>query len=1285
MTWAAKIGRWLLAGVVSLILLTAVFIGGLRFLLPNVDMVREPLRQWVSEQTGFSARLGTIAGQWRNLTPSLQLNHVALTTSDNSPPLLTANHIDLQLDVFASLSRRQPVFSHVTLDGLTFNSGQLPDKRDSTGVRERLEDLFLARLGQFSVTNARLVLVTPSLAAQTLNIDNLLWRNQNGQHHAQGTIGIAGTELEKIRVNAAFTETDGLDSLSGDFYLASENMDLAPWLMKRFTPSVTIDNARLDANAWLRVEKGQVANALLGVDTLALTWRDQQGASQQWAIKDSRVQLQAREDQQWRVDSDGVWVQQGDTTLPALNQLSWQGNVSNWQLNARHIDIAALRPLVGLLSQSDRQHQLIDVLSPTGMVDTLAMSQSPDAPLRYQASFSDIRANQWGYFPAFEGLNVTVSGKGHQGKATLALGQQSLPYGDFFQAPLPLEHGEVTVQWADRGDTLTVWSDAIALQAADLAARGAFRLDIPAQGSPFLALYANADVHDAGQTWRYLPIRAMPDSLTDYLSRAIQGGQAQGSDILWFGALNAFPYRQHDGVFQARVPLRQGAFSFNTAWPTLTELDAELLFENARLTIQGDHVRLGDAISRQVRADIADMEAPDSTLTLAADLSATGDAVRRYMLATPLVDSVGAALTHVQVKGLVDANLALDIPLDGSQPHATGEVRFAGNQVLIQAPSMQLDNVVGRLRFDDDTIRTRALTAQWLGQPIKVDFDGQTDAAGYQLDLNLDADWDVAPLLAQLSLPLEDYLAGGARWQATLGLTLHDIGFDYQLGVDIDTTPLQSTLPAPLAKPRWSTGSASLAATGNSEGLQGRIQLPAVSYQARINTQGDRPVITASQWYVGEQPTSLLATQGHRLDIDLAQLDIMPWRDLWRDVTPQWPQGQSDFPTLPVPTKVNARIARLDADKLRFNQVSLAVRKKPQGWDALLGSNELSGRAQWPTGGRLAIDVDHWHINMIADTAENDPNAPLFAPVDSRASVADKALLAAVPSTDILIKDLWLQGYRLGRVSASLDKQEEGIDLTSLTIESGQNQAAVSGSWLIDEDQRNQTSLSIQLNGDSTSDLMGRFGVSGGIQDARFTSQADISYGGLPWQADITSLNGEVRADIQDGYISGVGGAGKLLGLFSLDSILRKIQLDFSGVFEDGLAFDDITGRAVITNGVVVTDNIRMDGLAGDMVIRGIANLVSNQVNADVRFTPDITSGIPVLSAFAVTPQTALYVLAVTTAISPVVDVFTQVRYQVTGPIGTPDIREISRNQEALTLPADATERLRQQAEQAKE
>ncbi|WBA08933.1 YhdP family protein [Salinivibrio kushneri] len=1277
--------RWLTVSVISLIVITALLIGGLRFLLPNMEILQAPLRQWVSEQTGFSAQLDGIAGQWRNLTPSLQLENVALATSDNGPPLLTAHAISLQLDVSASLIRRQPVFSHVTLDGLVFDTGQLPDKNTRAGVRERLEDLFLARLGQFSIPNAKVILVTPSLEAQTLVISDLFWRNNQGEHQVQARLGMQGTQLDKVRVNAAFRETDGLSTLTGDFYLASEAMDIAPWLTQQLTPSATINTARLDAKAWVRVEQGHVDNGLLSIDNFALAWQDGDNQAKQWAIKDSHIQLRAMDDQRWRVDSDGLWVQAGATTQAALSQLSWQGALDNWRLNAANVDIASLRPLLGLASQSAQQHRVAAALSPSGQIRSLALSKAPDSPLRYQATLEAISAKRWGYLPAFQGLSAMISGQGRQGQAELALGAQSLPYGDFFQAPLPLEHGALTLNWQQNKQGLSVWSEQAVVKGADVQGSGAFRLDIPSQGAPFLALYVQADVSDAGQTWRYLPTRALPDSLTDYLSRAIQAGRAKDSEILWFGALDAFPYQDHSGIFQAMVPLRGGAFSFNTAWPTLTELDATLLFENARLAIEGEHVRLGDAVSRHVQAEIADMTQPDSYLDINASLAATGSAVRQYMLATPLVDTVGAALTHVQVDGLVNANLGLDIPLNGEQPHAEGKVRFTGNQVSIQAPAMQLDNLSGELAFSDDTLTTQSMQAQWLGQPISLQFTGETVASGYQLDLGIDADWDVVPLLDTLSLPLKAYLGGGARWQAGLDLTLNDTGFDYQLGVDVDTTPLQSTLPAPLSKPRWQKGHARIEASGNSEGLTGRVALPSVSYQARINTQGRRPQFTASQWQIGTQTNTLLATRGHRADLHLKQLDVAAWKRVWQRVSQSWPSGSDQYPALPMPRRINAKIDTVSADPLAFHDVSLAARHKAEGWEVLMGSRELSGQANWPTQGRLNVAIDQWHINrQLAEEGETD-DSPLFEPVDTRATPEDKALLAAIPPTHLVIEDLWLQGYRLGRIEAVLDKKPSQVDLSSLTLESGKNHASISGHWLIDEQGYNQTALTIALGGESTSDLMGRFGISGGIQDASFSTQASLDYAGLPWKVDIASLNGDIRSDVKDGYLSGVGGAGKLLGLFSLDSILRKIQLDFSGVFEDGLAFDDITGRAVITNGVVVTDNIRMDGIAGDMVIKGIANLVTNRVNADVRFTPDITSGIPVLSAFAVTPQTALYVLAVTTAISPVVDVFTQVRYQVSGPIGTPDIREVSRDKEALALPADATERLRQQAENAKE
>lgn len=1285
MTWVIRGMRWLTVSVISVIVITALLVGGLRFLLPNMEILQAPLRQWVSAQTGFSAQLDGIAGQWRNLTPSLRLENVALATSDNGPPLLTARAISLQLDVSATLIRRQPVFSHVTLDGLVFDTGQLPDKNTQAGVRERLEDLFLARLGQFSIPNAKVILVTPSLETQTLVISDLFWRNNQGEHQVQGRLGMQGTQLEKVRVNAAFRETDGLSTLTGDFYLASEAMDIAPWLTQQLTPSATINTARLDAKAWVRVEQGRVDNGLLSIDHFALAWQEDERQAKQWAIKDSHVQLQALDEQTWRLDTDGLWVQTGTTTQAAMSQLSWQGALDNWRLNAADVDIASLRPLLGLASQSAQQHDVAAALSPSGQIRSLALSKAPDAPLRYQAKLEAVSAKRWGYLPAFKGLSATISGQGRQGQAELALGAQPLPYGDFFQAPLPLEHGSLTLNWQQTDRGLSVWSDKAKVRGADVQGSGAFRLDIPSKGAPFLALYVQADVSDAGQTWRYLPTRALPDSLTDYLSRAIQAGRAKDSEILWFGALDAFPYSDHSGIFQAMVPLRGGAFSFNTAWPTLTELDARLLFENARLAIEGDHVRLGDAVSRQVQAEIADMTQPDSYLDINASLAATGSAVRQYMLATPLVDTVGAALTHVQVDGLVNADLGLDIPLNGEQPHAEGRVRFTGNQVSIQAPDMQLDNLSGELAFSDDTLTTRSMQAQWLGQPISLGFSGETVEAGYQLDLDLDADWDVVPLLDTLSLPLAPYLAGGARWQAGLDLTLNDTGFDYRLGVDVDTTPLQSTLPAPLNKPRWQKGQARIEATGNSEGLTGRVVLPKVSYHARIDTQGQRPQFTASQWQIGEPGTRLLATRDHRFDLKLEQLDLAAWKNVWEQARQSWPSGSGQYPALPMPQRINAKVDAVSADPLAFHDVSLAARHKADGWDVLMGSRELSGQAMWPTQGRLNVEIDHWHINRQLTDDEQPTDTPLFEPVDTRATPEDKALLAAIPPTHLVIEDLWLQGYRLGRIEAVLDKKASQVDLSSLTLESGKNHASISGHWLIDEQGHNQTALTLALGGESTSDLMGRFGISGGIQDASFSTQASLDYAGLPWQVDIASLNGDIRSDVKDGYLSGVGGAGKLLGLFSLDSILRKIQLDFSGVFEDGLAFDDITGRAVITNGVVVTDNIRMDGIAGDMVIKGIANLVTNRVNADVRFTPDITSGIPVLSAFAVTPQTALYVLAVTTAISPVVDVFTQVRYQVSGPIGTPDIREVSRDKEALALPADATERLRQQAENAKE
>lgn len=74
-----------------------------------------------------------------------------------------------------------------------------------------------------------------------------------------------------------------------------------------------------------------------------------------------------------------------------------------------------------------------------------------------------------------------------------------------------------------------------------------------------------------------------------------------------------------------------------------------------------------------------------------------GNAIRNYMMATPLVDSVGAALTTIQVKGPVRSEFQLNIPFhSGAEPRAWGFAELSNNAVDIDTPPMSLTSVSGK-------------------------------------------------------------------------------------------------------------------------------------------------------------------------------------------------------------------------------------------------------------------------------------------------------------------------------------------------------------------------------------------------------------------------------------------------------------------------------------------------------------------------------------------------------------------------------------------------------------
>jgi uncharacterized protein YhdP len=112
---------------------------------------------------------------------------------------------------------------------------------------------------------------------------------------------------------------------------------------------------------------------------------------------------------------------------------------------------------------------------------------------------------------------------------------------------------------------------------------------------------------------------------------------------------------------------------------------------------------------------------------------------------------------------------------------------------------------------------------------------------------------------------------------------------------------------------------------------------------------------------------------------------------------------------------------------------------------------------------------------------------------------------------------------------------------------------------------------------------------------------------------DYGSLSGRLALKAAKGQFMKVDpGVGRLLGVLSLQSLPRRVTLDFRDIFSDGFAFDSIIGSAKIASGVAVTDDMAMAGPAASVAITGRADLAKETQDLTVRVVPTIGDSIAV-------------------------------------------------------------------------
>lgn len=1276
-----RLSRFLLWLVVTLLVTLAVAVTALRIMLPELNRYQVQIQNMVNEATGLEFHIDNVSGFWRNTHPSISLQGLKAEQPEGSTVGFSADKIEIEFDLIQSLMQMQPVIAELTtyqlkldlrrVDLFSQRQSDATDSKDNR-VLQRLDNLFLRQLDDFSLLYSAIQYRSVAGEERQLDIEKLRWKNSGRRHRAEGVVSIAEKHINSLSVNADFIDHGSLQDVSGEFYVGAENLRITPWLTTYLQTQTGIDNGQISFNSWVTLEHSHPQDAYVELKPSDISWRE--GTRHDLMLESGIFQLVPSQ-KGWQVSGHSLRVRTDDKAWPELDvAFNWQPD--KWRLNVSQLDLAAIAPLVKLAPDSDQTSLLIDQLQPGGLVEDLRIAMGKDRDsLQYSARLSDGSLAQWQLLPELHHLSATLTGNARQAHARLSLIDDVLPYGEVFQAPLNIKQGAVNIVWQKQSSGWSLWADKVTVATPDLQVLGAFRLDFPEDQNPFLSFYAEADLYNAGQTWRYLPTLALGRTLTDYLSTAIQAGQVDTAKLVWYGALNDFPYHEHNGVFQAWVGLKHAKFSFDTAWPPITNLQLDLLFHNDAMYLDSHDATLMNVKAQRITGRIPEL-AEGGHIEIEASATAQGNDLRDYMTATPLVDSVGAALTAVQVDGEVKSAFQLNIPFDGDkEPRAWGWADLTDNHVEIDAPAMTLEKVSGRIRFDNDVVQAAGLAAGLLKQPVSIDFKGESAANGYDVNIDVLGDWKIKPLSPYLGSRWTQPLTGHAPWTMDLNIQLNDVGFTYQIDTQADLRQLSSRYPYPLNRDAGTAGKARLQASGNQQSVTARLSLPSAKYQAEIDISKDKPVLQATNLVLGSGSFKISPVVGHQAQVRTDKLNLDEWLALLGHSsdaqTASSQQQKAEAVEIPLPERVDVNVAELTLGGIDWHDVNFDARKKNLTWYMSLDSQEAKGEASYLQPYDLSVVLERLHVYIPELENKQKSETSLFRGQEEGASLIsdfDREFHDLMPNLTLNIDDFWLQGYKVGKLTMDLQRTGDQLEWKQLTLQSGNNKVAIQGAWSL-TDTSSHTNFNLDMQGQNNSELMERFGISSGIQQAPFELSGNIDWDGAPWSMRVDTLKGNIKTKLGKGMVSDVSGAARLLGLFSLDSIIRKMQLDFSDVFDKGMAFNSISGSGEIRNGIFVTNDIKMDAVAGEMKIKGMANLNTRMVDAEVNFTPDITSGIPVLTAFAVTPQTALYVLAITTVLSPVVEVFTQVDYEVKGPLDSPTVKELSRSKGEFKLP----------------
>lgn len=1254
--WIYRFLFWLLGIAVIIVLIIALAIQFL--VLPNIDQYKDKIADFASQSSKQKVIIGSIKAGWQGINPHLSLSNIDIFDAQNRPalqlkntevslswlsiPLLEAHLAKLVIHA-PELTIRRVASGEVFVGGISMRGASKPDLPN-----------WLLRQTRLEVLDAKVIWLDEMRGAPSLSLDKLNveiysppWKSLiKGHRITLSALPSVGTNNPIIiSGNLYGNDVSHAEEWSGNLSLELKNANIAafkPWLdypidiqsgtgstktvldfsdrqLRSMTSDVALEHVQMQL-------KPDVAPILLNKLAGKLNWTN---LSTGHTGKPSTGQSFNVEHLTFTTNS-GLSLQDLAATYTETAIESAQGYKA-LSVKLAHISLASLTPYLAQLPLSAETLQTITSLAPTGSLDNLVFNwqgtQSTTKTYQFSSKFNSLNMLAYEKIPGFDNLTGEIQANQNSGKLTLHTQNAKLDFKDILRWPIPASKLDGEVNWSiqdtNTGKIAKVDVSKLNISSPHLTGTldGHYIMDGSKGG--YLDLKAKFEHGDAKYAPFYYPTILGKNTL-HWLDTSILAGHIKDINLTVKGRLADFPFVDNKnnldsklGLFRVTAKINDGVIEYGTGWPLVEGLGINLLFEGKRMELNATS---GHVLNNQIvssKTTIAQLDADDPILNIVSELKGQVVDGIKFVNNSPVVTLTQGFTDNLKTSGQAKLNLSLKIPLNDIE-RAEYKGAYQITNGAMESPDIPaISRINGLLEFTENSLTAKNIKATAFGAPLAFNLaSGKDKVIRVNAKGRLTDDAIKQFFMSQNLAKGSNYINGNTDWSGDITIQKPSVS----MTIRADLLGLTSKLPLPLNKSanermnlridkkQDATSDLIVVNLGNKiiakvahTLVDGKPELDhaTIRLNAEKTNTAANPIDSAAEINTNSE---LGKSKGLQIFGNLDYLD----GDAWRGVVADFANATKQGSTLPI-QKVAVKINALDIFDRRFNQLKISNKSDKDGLHANIQSREVTGDLQWQSqnNGKLIARLS----NLTVPEASPERVSAANAIVDSNTKDSVK-LNQIYPALDITADSFEYDKKKMGSLELIAFPQDDNWSIQKFKLITPESTLTADGIW--NKWVRNpNTRLNISWDINDLGKTLKRFGHPDNIKGGEGMLTGQINWAGSPHEFDTTALNGNLQFEIRKGQILKVQpGVGRLLGLLSLQSLPRRLSLDFRDLFSNGFAFDKINATVKIDHGVLRSDNFAMDGPAADVTIKGETNLQKETQQLFIKVMPHISDSL---------------------------------------------------------------------------